>query len=322
MSGGEHVVIAEVVRSGFVEGHHRGSWVVLGADGEVVDSAGDVTGPVLPRSCNKPLQAVGMLESGLDLDGELLAIACASHSGEPFHLDAVRRILAGAGLDESALQTPPDWPLDDATREALLREGGQKASVQMNCSGKHAAMLATCVANGWSTDDYLDPDHPLQRAIAATFARLTGEPVAVTAVDGCGAPLLATSLTGLARGFAALATATDGPEARVATAVREHPSYVSGSTRDELRLLTAVPGAIGKAGAESCYAVALPDGRAIATKTDDGAARARPVLMAALLERLGVLDEAGVDAEAVRATGRTPLLGGGVEVGEVRAVLP
>ena len=316
------VVVAEVVRSGFVEGHHHGSWVVLAPDGSVEASAGDVTGPVLPRSCNKPLQAVGMLDAGLDLDGELLALASASHSGEPFHLDGVRRILAGAGLGEEALQTPADWPLDDEAREELLRTGGQRLPVQMNCSGKHAAMLATCVARGWSTGDYLDAGHPLQQQIAASFARLTGEPVEHVAVDGCGAPLLSTSLTGLARGFARLATAADGPEARVAAAMRAHPAYVSGSSRDELRLLRAVPGAIGKAGAESCYAVALPDGRAIATKTDDGGARARPVLMAALLERAGVLDLPGVDAEAVRETGRWPLLGGGEPVGEVRAVLP
>ncbi len=139
------------------------------------------------------------------------------------------------------------------------------------------------------------------------------------AVDGCGAPLLSTSLTGLARGFAALATATDGPQHRVASAIRQHPEYVSGTTRDELALLRAVPGMIGKAGAESCYAVALPDGRAWALKTDDGAPRVRPVLMAEALRRSGLLDEPGVDADAVDVTGRHALLGGGQPVGEIRA---
>jgi L-asparaginase II len=316
------VVVAEIVRSGFVEGHHYGSWVVLAADGSELASAGDVTGPVLPRSCNKPLQAVGMLEAGLELEGELLALACASHSGEPFHLDGVRRILASAGLAEDALQTPPGYPLDDDAREAVIRAGGGPAPVLMNCSGKHAAMLATCVANGWPTETYREPDHPLQQAIAATFARLTGEEVAHLAVDGCGAPLLSTSLTGLARAFSRLARATSGPEAAVARAVREHPEWVSGTTRDELTLLRAVPGAIGKAGAESCYAVALPDGRAVALKTDDGAARARPVVMAAVLEGIGVTSEPGVDGDAVRRTGDSPLLGGGRRVGEVRAVAP
>ncbi len=261
-----------------------------------------------------------MLEAGLELDGELLALACASHSGEPFHVEGVRRILAGAGLSEDALQTPPDYPLDDAAREEVIRGGGTRAPILMNCSGKHAAMLATCVTNDWPTETYLDPDHPLQQAIASTFAATTGEPVAAVAVDGCGAPLLSTSLVGLARAFARIATATEGPASRIASAIRLHPEFVSGTHRDELSLLRALPGAIGKAGAESCYAVALPDGRAFASKTDDGAPRARPVVMAALLERQGVLGEPGVDAGAVRRTGRTPLLGGGRQVGEIRPV--
>jgi L-asparaginase II len=313
------VVVAEIVRSGFTEGHHYGSVVALAADGSVEWSVGDVTGPVLPRSCNKPLQAVGMLRAGLQLDGELLALASASHSGEPFHLDGVRRILAGAGLDESALQTPLDYPLDDQEREDWLRHGQERSAIAMNGSGKHAGMLATCVANGWDTATYLDPGHPLQVAIAATFAELTGEPVAVVAVDGCGAPLLSASLTGLARAFRVLATAQDGPERRVASAIRATPEFTSGTRRDEAVLLRAVPGSVGKAGAESCYAVALADGRAVALKTDDGAARVRPVLMAAALERLGVPEEDGVDGAAVRRTGEHLLLGGGRPVGKIRA---
>lgn len=313
------VVVAEIVRSGFVEGHHYGSVVALDAAGEVEWSVGMVDEQVLPRSCNKPIQALAMVRAGLSLPPELLALACASHSGEAFHIEGVRRILAGAGLDESALQTPLDYPLDDAAREQVIREGGSKTSIQMNCSGKHAAMLATCVQAGWSIEDYLDPAHPLQVAIADAFADLTGEKVLVVAVDGCGAPLLSTSLIGLARAFRALATATAGPEQQVADAIRSHPAYVSGTTRDELALLTAIPGSIGKAGAESCYAVALADGRAFALKTDDGAPRVRPVLMAAALERSGVLDLEGVDAVAVRRTGELPLLGGGKPVGEIRA---
>ena len=250
-------VVAEVVRSGFVEGHHHGSVVALDAGGSVDWSVGDVASAVLPRSCNKPLQALGMVRLGLDLEPELLALACASHSGEDFHVAGVRRILAHGGLDESALQTPPDYPLDDAARDAVIRAGGEKLPVLMNCSGKHAAMLLTCVVNGWDTATYREPEHPLQRAIAESFSALTGEPVEVVAVDGCGAPLLSASLTGLARGFRALAVADDGPERRVADAIRDHPAYVSGSTRDERALLTAIPGAIGKAGAEACYAVAL-----------------------------------------------------------------
>jgi len=313
------VVVAEIVRSGFVEGHHYGSVVALDASGDVEWSVGVVDQPMLARSCNKPIQALAMVRAGLSLPPELLALACASHSGEPFHLEGVRRILAGVGLDDSALQTPPDYPLDDAAREGVIRAGGAKSSIQMNCSGKHAAMLATCVTNGWSTSDYLEPGHPLQVAIAATFAELTGEPITTVAVDGCGAPLLSTLLIGLARAFRALALASTGPEQRIAEAIRNHPAYVSGTTRDELALLTAIPGSIGKAGAESCYVVALADGRAFALKTDDGAPRVRPVLMAAALERSGVLDLEGVDADGVRRTGELLLLGGGKPIGEIRA---
>ena len=314
-------VIAEIVRSGFVEGRHHGSVVALDPDGAVVFERGEVRTPIFARSCNKPLQAVGMLRAGLDLDGELLALACGSHSGEDFHVAGVRRILAAAGLDESALRTPPDWPLEDEVRDAVVRADGERSRLRMNCSGKHAAMLATCVANGWPTDSYLDVDHPLQQAIAATFAELTGEPIAHVAVDGCGAPLLATSLAGLARAFATVATSDRPDEQRVAGAIRSHPEYVSGTARAERALIRAIPGAIAKAGAESCYAVALPDGRAFAVKTDDGAPRARPVVMAGLLELLGIDAEPGVDTDAVRRTGAAPLLGGDAVVGEVRPVL-
>jgi L-asparaginase II len=319
------VPVAEIVRNGFVEGHHYGSVVALDADGTVAWSVGEVTDQILPRSCNKPLQALGMLRAGLDLPPDLLALACASHSGEPFHVEGVRRLLTAVGLTEADLQTPPDYPLDDAAREQVIRQGGSKAPVLMNCSGKHAAMLATCAFNGWPTSSYLDPDHPVQRGIAAAFAEITGEPVAVTAVDGCGAPLLSTSLVGLARAFGRLARgvdaagADDHAAARIAEAIRSHPAYVSGTTRDERALLTAIPGAIGKAGAECCYAVALADGRAFALKADDGAPRVRPVLMAEALRRSGVLDDPGVDADAVRRTGLVELLGGGVPVGEIRA---
>jgi L-asparaginase II len=319
------VPVAEIVRNGFTEGHHYGSLVSLGADGSVDWSIGDAGGAVLPRSCNKPVQAMGMVRLGLDLPPELTALACASHSGEPFHIAGVRAILASAGLGEDALRTPADYPLDDAAREQVIRDGGAREPVLMNCSGKHAAMLATCVANGWSTDDYRDAGHPLQQALAETFAELTGEPVEVTAVDGCGAPLFSASLVGLATAFRRIALGVDGDErpdaaaARIADAIRSHPAYVSGTTRDELALLTAMPGAIGKAGAEGCYAVALADGRAIALKTDDGAARVRPVLMAEAIRRSGWLDDPSVDAEAVRRTGLVELLGGGQPVGEIRA---
>ena len=315
------VAIAEIVRSGFVEGHHYGSVVALDVAGRVEWSIGAVESPMFPRSCAKPLQALAMLRAGLEVEGELLALACASHSGEPFHLEGVRRILASAGLTEEALQTPPDLPLDDEERSQLFREGGGRTSIAMNCSGKHAAMLATCVANGWDVSTYREPDHPLQKTIRGTIEELTGVPVGAVAVDGCGAPLFDTTLVGLARAFSRLATADADPERRVADAIRTFPDWVSGTRRDESALLRAVPGAICKAGAESCYALALADGRAVALKVDDGSARARPVLMAAALRRLGVTEEPGVDGEAVERTGTHVLYGGGRPVGELRALV-
>ncbi len=314
-------VVAEVVRSGFVEGHHYGAVVALDRDGGVDWAVGAAEAPVLPRSCNKPLQAAAMVRLGLDLPADLLALACASHSGEPVHLDGVRRILALAGLPESALQTPADYPLDDEERDAVLRAGGDRTSLQMNCSGKHAAMLLTCVVNSWDTATYLEPGHPLQAAIRETFAQLTGEPVAADAVDGCGAPLLATSLVGLASAFRRLALAEGGPDSRTAEAIRRHPELVSGTRRAELALLRAIPGAIGKMGAESCFALALEDGRAFALKVDDGAMRAWPPVLVGALRRSGVDREDGVDGAAVGRVGHAPLLGGAVEVGEIRAVV-
>jgi L-asparaginase II len=256
-----------------------------------------------------------MLGCGLDLPPELVAMAAASHSGECFHLDGVRRILADAGLEESALQTPPDLPLEEWVREEALRAGVQRSPIQMNCSGKHAAMLSTCVVNGWDTATYRDAAHPLQRAIREKLEELTGVEVAVTAVDGCGAPLLSSTLTGLAEAFRRIALADPStPEWRVAEAYRQHPKYASSTRRDEARLLRALPGTVGKAGAEGCYAVALADGHTVALKIDDGGARARPVVMAAALRRLGV------DDPILEELGEQPVIGGGRPVGAVRPV--
>ncbi|MDQ3483800.1 MAG: asparaginase [Actinomycetota bacterium] len=315
----EAEILVDVVRSGFVEGHHRGSVVAINPDGTVDWSVGDVVAPIYPRSCSKPMQSAAMVRVGLDIDCELLALASASHSGEPFHLEGVRQILAPSGLDDRALQTPPDFPLDEIARTDYIRAGFDRSAIAMNCSGKHAAMLATCVVNGWPIATYLEPDHPLQRALEATISELTSQRVTSVGVDGCGAPVFSTSLTGLARAFSALVQAGPGTsERRVADAIAGAPEYASGSRRDEAALLRAVPGAIAKAGAEACYAVGLPDGRAVALKIDDGGTRARPVVMAEALRRLGIDREGGVDADALRRIGEVLLLGGGRPVGELR----
>ncbi|GAA4777421.1 asparaginase [Streptomyces sanyensis] len=308
-------VLAEVVRSGFVEGHHRGSLVVLAADGSVELAVGDPEAPVFPRSSNKPFQAVAVLRAGLDLSGERLALAAASHSGEEFHLALVRRMLDEAGLTADDLRTPPDLPLDPAEAEAYLAAGRVRDKVTMNCSGKHAAMLAACALNGWDRAGYLDPAHPLQRLVHSVVEEAAGEQVAAVGTDGCGAPLMAIGLTGLARAYRHLVLAApDSPERRVADAMRAHPEYVAGTRRPDTWLMRELPGSLSKMGAEAVQAVALADGRALAFKIDDGAGRALGPVLARALRLMGL------DAPVVERIGHLPLLGGGAKVGEIRAV--
>ncbi|WP_235503532.1 asparaginase [Aeromicrobium sp. Root344] len=304
-------VLAEVVRSGLVESRHRGVAVGVDPSGEVIWSIGDPGTVVFPRSSNKPIQALGMLRAGLPLDGRLLALASASHSGEPFHLDGVREILALAGLGESALQTPPSYPLDPHVHADYLRNGGTRDAICMDCSGKHAAMLLTCVTNEWTIDDYLDPEHPLQVQITQTFTELTDGPPAVVGVDGCGAPLLATPLQQLARAVGRIVQSPTGSlGARLVEAMTAHPEYVSGTTRPERDLMLAFPGLVAKSGAESVYVVGLPDGSAYALKIEDGGERPLYAVMGRALEL------AGLDAPVLRE--RPTILGGGRPVGEVR----
>jgi L-asparaginase II len=320
-----HGLLARVVRSGFVEGEHHGTAVALDAAGQVVASVGDVAAPIFPRSSNKPLQSVAMLHAGLRLDGDLLALATASHSGERYHLDGVRRILAAAGLDLDALRNTPALPFGDEERLAWAAAGRGASPQAQNCSGKHAAMLATCVENGWPLDSYLHPRHPLQSLIAETVAELAGEPVAATGVDGCGTPVLAISTLGLARAFARIAAAPVGTsQGRVADAVRAHPEWLGGTGRDVTALVRAVPGLIAKDGAEAVYAAALPDGRAAAVKVADGGDRARLPVLIALLRRLGVdgyeCDGRTADPVALDALADAAVLGGGERVGAVEVV--
>ena len=305
-------VLVEVVRNGFIESVHRGRVAITNSDGSLASSVGADFAPMYPRSVNKPLQAVGMLRAGLDLDGELLALVCASHSGETFQLDGVRRILAMSGLNESALQMPAEWPLDQQSREDAIRNGVAKSPLAMNCSGKHAGMIRTTVLNGGEVATYRDPDHPTQLAIMQAIDDLAHEQATNLAIDGCGAPLYAISLYAVARAFGHIASASDGAEYRVATAIKSHPEYVSGTRRDELELHRAIPGLIAKAGAEAVYAVGLADGRGVAIKISDGNPRARPVAMAGVLKRLGF------DHETLDTHASGPVFGAGERVGEIR----
>lgn len=309
-------VVAEVVRNGFVESVHHGRVVALDAAGEQLLAVGDVTAPFFPRSAMKPLQTLGMLRAGWRPgDDEQVALACASHSGEPAHLAVVRRVLSDAGLDEAALDNTPGLPLADDAAVEMIRAGAEADHLHQNCSGKHAAMLATCVANGWPTKSYLDPSHPLQVAIRAAIEDIAGEPVAAVAIDGCGAPLFALSPIAVARAFGRLVTGSpDTPERRVADAMRSNPFLVGGTGRDVTTLMRDVVGLLAKDGAEGVCAAATGDGVGVVVKVDDGSGRARTPVLVAVLRQLGI----DVDASTLTSPA---VLGHGRPVGEVRATL-
>ena len=308
------VELAVTSRNGHDESVHYGAVVALEPDGSVAFALGDAGAVVFPRSSTKPIQATAMVASGLSLPPKLLALVCASHDGRPEHLSTAKEILATAGLTEDALGNTADYPLDPDAQEAVIRAGGLKTALQMNCSGKHSGMLATCVHNGWDLESYLHVDHPLQQRITEMVPQLAGEEASFIGVDGCGAPAHALSLTGLARAFRSVALAPASSAAgQVATAIRQHPEMLGGPTRDITLLVQGVPGLLGKDGAEGVFAIALPDGRAIALKIADGANRARPPVMKFALQALGV-DVSAVDPRAFDSV----IFGHGKPVGSVR----
>lgn len=309
-------VVARVDRSGFVESVHQALIAVTGSDGSLTAAWGRPDAVIFPRSSNKPLQALAMVRAGLDLPPELLALVCSSHSGEQFHLDGVRDILTRHGLDESDLQNTPDLPYDEVDRTRWIREGREPVSLAQNCSGKHAGMLATCVVAGWDTATYRDPNHPLQVLMAETLGEIADDRVLAMGVDGCGAPVMSLSVVGLARAFGRLAAADPAtPEGRVAEAMRIAPQNVGGTRRDVTTLMQGAPGLIAKDGAEACYAIGLPDGRGVALKITDGTQRARPVVAAAVLRRMGV------QSPALDELATAVIKGHGVPVGAVTATL-
>jgi L-asparaginase II len=302
------VPLAITERSGFRESVHYGAVVALGRDGAIAWTAGDPDVVIYPRSALKPLQAASMVAAGLDLDHRLLAVVCASHDGRPEHRAAVTEILAGAGLDETDLRNTPTLPLDPDASMAAVRAGEPPSSLAQNCSGKHAGMLATAVANGWPTAGYLDTDHPVQRRIIDDLRAAVG-PVEHLGVDGCGAPAATVTLSGLARAVRRLAV--DGHQ--VYRAMTRCPEMVGGPTRDVTLLMQMVPGLVAKDGAEGVHVAALPDGRAVAVKVADGAGRARaPVTVAALR---------ALDVELPADALEEPILGHGEPVGRVRALV-
>jgi L-asparaginase II len=295
-------LLAEVTRNGFVESLHHGSVVGLLPSGEVGVSVGSVGDPVLPRSCMKPFQALACLSAGAPLAGPALAIAAGSHTGENRHVELVMQLLGG--LPVGLLRCPASWPEDEETRQRLT----EPSRVRMNCSGKHAAMLAACVAARWPTQTYLEPAHPLQQLVLRTVEDMSGESVAHVAVDGCGAPVFGLSLHGLARAM------QDLVRTPVADAMRRFPEYVGGTGHVNTVVMQLLPGVVAKGGAEGVLVLATAAGHAVAVKVLDGNPRATTAI------GLTALAAMGYDVSPAKEHLSVPVLGGGQVVGEVRVV--
>ena len=302
-------VLAEYVRDGIVESKHFGHLIALDKDGKRVLTKGDPNAFIYPRSAIKSIQASAMVRKGLVQEVRHLALICASHSGSKAHQDGALEILRGAGLTENALQCIADRPLGMQER----KEWGDKEPTRlaMNCSGKHAGMLATCVANNWPIENYLSQDHPLQLAIKEEFENLAGEKISKITTDGCGAPLFLISMQGLANAFYNLAISNDPVHKQVVAACLAYPEMVAGIGRSDTELMKTVPGLFLKIGAEGVQAAFLPDGRTVVFKVSDGSERAHQVILQSAFEKLGAKFEVK----------HPEVLGGGKVIGEIRAAL-
>ncbi|MFD4420396.1 asparaginase [Agromyces sp. NPDC058484] len=319
------VELAVVERSGFIESRHAGSAVVLSPEGEVARALGDVRTPIFPRSCLKPFQALAVMMSGVTLRGEDAAVAMASHSGTAAHVALVRGLLDRASLPVSALGCPTAAPTDKIARDELIRSGAPRERVHMNCSGKHAAMLLACAANEWPLEGYLDPGHPLQKRILDVVERLTGERPAATAVDGCGSPVHAISLTALARGIQKITTAAASSPfalyreaAALTEAAREHPWAVGGPGQPDTVAMERL-GVFAKVGAEGVMVMTAPNGTTTALKVLDGSSRASTIIALRLLAGAGAVDDAAVDQ--VQTELDLWVMGGERRIGDVRATV-
>ena len=302
-------VLAEYVRDGIVESKHFGHLIALDKDGKRVLTKGDPNAFIYPRSAIKSIQASAMVRKGLVQEVRHLALICASHSGSKAHQDGALEILRGAGLTENALQCIADRPIGVQER----KEWGEKEPTRlaMNCSGKHAGMLATCVANNWPIENYLSQDHPLQLAIKEEFENLAGEKISKITTDGCGAPLFLISMQGLANAFYNLAISNDPVHKQVVGACLAFPEMVAGIGRSDTELMKTVPGLFLKIGAEGVQAAFLPDGRTVVFKVSDGSERAHQVILQSAFEKLGAKFEVK----------HPEVLGGGKVIGEIRAAL-
>jgi L-asparaginase II len=288
-------VIAEVTRGGIVESRHRGAYAVMNATGHIVAAEGAIAADVFPRSAIKAFQCLPVIESGaadrFGFTAEEIAFCCSSHNGEAEHVRVARALLAKAGNAEDLYECGAHWPLDEASRFALVRQGAGCAAVHNNCSGKHAGMLALARQLGVNPRGYTRPDHPVQRLIARTMGEicgidLDGQPMGI---DGCSVPTWAMPLKNMALGFARLARPDFAAGQRIIGAVRAHPFMVAGTGDFDTLIMQAVPRVFVKTGAEGVYGGCIPHaGLGIALKVDDGASRASEAAMATVLAGLDV----------------------------------
>ena len=298
------------VRSGLPESIHDAAVCAVDAEGTELYRSGDPDRPLFYRSSVKPIQATVALEAGIDLPPEHIAVASSSHSGWPAHLAIVRSMLDSIGLDERSLQCPAVWPLSQAARDLQVRRGvAAPKRIFHNCSGKHAAMLAACVSQGWPTESYLDPDHPLQLRIVDLIAEATGISPEPVGIDGCGAPTLRGSVRGLANAFAQLSSADRF--ARAADAISRFPALVADNARADGHLARWWGGPV-KVGAEGQIGIGR-HGVGIAAKSRAGGSDVAVAAVIAVADDLGLLPDAmrsGLASEAA-----PPVFGGGVPVG-------
>ncbi|CAM3279541.1 L-asparaginase II [Arthrobacter ulcerisalmonis] len=314
------VELAVLERSGFVESRHLGSAVLLAADGTVVTALGDVTTPVYARSALKPFQALAAMQAGVPLRGAQVALACGSHVGSLDHMDVVSGMLRAAGVREDQLLCPAAWPQDETARNWLVRSDRGRSKLAFNCSGKHAAFLWACTENGWDTSSYLEPNHPLQQGVRGVIEEYADERIAHLGIDGCGAPVAAISLTGLARGYSHLAKAPgdhsfNARAATIATSMLDYPWAVQG-TGEANSVVMEDLGVIAKIGAEGVVAMATPQGVSVAVKVLDGSLRATSLVALTLLAAAGAVDAEKVAEVLPKIV--EPVLGGGRPVGQIR----
>lgn len=305
------VELAVLERSGFDESRHVGAGVVVDASGTVIDSVGDVTASIYPRSTMKPFQALAVRRAGALFSDEELVLTTASHAGTEAHQALALHMLESFDHVEADLGCPPDMPFDRGTARTM--DGPRRLA--MNCSGKHAGMLAACRVNGWDEATYLDIEHPLQQRVRSVVEEYTHETVDLVGTDGCGAPVFPLTLTGLARGFAGVVARADDDSAALTDAVLAHPWAIDGVGRANTVTIERLQ-VLAKLGAEGVMVMGLPGGAAVAVKVLDGSQRAGTLAALALLERNGLVASDGV-AEVLEATGER-VLGGGVPVGAVR----